>query len=144
MGRLLRFWLLHRREKQFFCEAAFLLLFSHLGIRAVAFRHIDSFLRSRWNNDSREVSDAIRDIKLVRRSLARAVNLLPLKNLCLSQSIAAFIMLRRRGIPVVIVAGVRSSEDSSLHAHAWIETGHAEPEAGSEKFTAVLRVGAGR
>jgi hypothetical protein len=31
-------------------------------------------------------------------------------------------MLRRRGIPAVMVTGVRVSEDSSLHAHAWVRT----------------------
>ena len=54
-------------------------------------------------------------------------------------------MLRRRGIPAVMVAGVKFSEDSSLHAHAWIDTGHGEPNASSENsaFTAVVRIGQG-
>jgi len=56
---------------------------------------------------------------------------------------AAFIMLRRRGIPAVLVAGVKFSEDSSLHAHAWIHTGRAEPDADSKNsaFTAVVKIG---
>ena len=53
MRRLFRFWSLPRREKQFFCEAAVLLLLSHLSVKTIAFRHIDSFLRARWNNDTR-------------------------------------------------------------------------------------------
>ena len=52
-------------------------------------------------------------------------------------------MLRRRGIPAVMVAGVKFSEDSSLHAHAWIDTGHPRPNANSENsaFTAIVRIG---
>ena len=57
MGRLLRFWSLPRREKQFFCEAAILLLLSHLSIKTIAFRHIDRFLRARWNNGARDALD---------------------------------------------------------------------------------------
>ena len=145
MGRLLSFWSLHRREKQLFCEAALLLLLSYLGVKTIPFRYIDDFLRAGWNNNAWAARDSVDDVKLTRRSLARVSIMLPLKDLCLSQSIAAFIMLRRRGIPVTIVAGVRSSEDSSLHAHAWIETGLGEPNASSDNsvFTPVLRIGKG-
>ena len=123
MGRLLKFWSLTRREKQFFCEAGILLLLSNLCVKTIAFRHIDSFLRARWNDCTRGAFDRADDIKLVNLSLSRAANLLPWKSLCLSRSIAAFIMLRRRGIPAVMFAGVKFSEDSSLLAHAWVDTG---------------------
>src|SRR5215468_4702273 len=102
MGRLLRFWSLPRREKQLFCEAAILLLLSHLSVKTIAFRHIDSFLRARWNNTG-DAFDAAEDIKLTNLSLSRVVYLLPRQSLCLSRSMAAFIMLRRRGIPAVMV-----------------------------------------
>jgi hypothetical protein len=143
MGRLLRFWSLPRREKQLFCEAAILLLLSHLGVKTIAFRHIDHFLRVRWNNGARDALDVAEVIKLTDVSLSRVVNLSPWKSLCLSRSMAAFIMLRRRGIPAVMVAGVKFSEDSSLHAHAWVDTGHAEPGANSEHsaFATVVRIG---
>src|SRR5262245_10671946 len=143
MDRLLRFWSLPRREKQLFCEAAVLLLISHICLKTVAFKHIDRFLRARWNDGARDSGDVSEDIKLANVSLSRVVNLLPLKNLCLSRSMAGFIMLRRRGIPAVVVAGVKVSEDCSLHAHAWVDTGHAELNANPENsaFTAVVRIG---
>jgi hypothetical protein len=143
MGRLLRFWSLPPRERQFFFEAVILLLLSHLSVKTIAFRRIESFLRARWNDDTRNAVDVAEVVKLADVSLSRAVNLLPWKNLCLSRSMAAFIMLRRRGIPVVMVAGVKFSGAFSLHAHAWID--HPEPSASSENsaFTAVLRIGQG-
>jgi hypothetical protein len=149
MGRLLRFWSLPRREKQFFCEAGILLLLSHLSVKTIAFRHIDSFLRARWSNGARGDRDVTEVVKLADASLSRVVNLLPWpKNLCLSRSMAAFIMLRRRGIPVMMVAGVKFSEDYSLRAHAWIDTGHTQPNASlehsaseSSAFTALVRIG---
>jgi len=143
MDRLLRFWALPRREKQLFCEAGILLLLSHLSIKTIPFRHIDRFLRTRSHNDAREAVDVAEFIKLADVSLSRVINLSPWKSLCLSRSMAAFIMLRRRGIPAVVVAGVMFSEDSSLHAHAWIDTGHTGPNANSEHsaFTAIMRIG---
>ncbi len=143
MGRLLRFWSLSRREKLFLCESAILLLFSYLSVKTVAFKRIDSFLGARWNNGSRGAADAAEDIKLINLSLSRLINLLQCESLCLSRSIAAFIMLRRRGIPAVIVAGVKFSSDSSFHAHAWVDTCHSEPKASLENsaFTPVMRIG---
>jgi hypothetical protein len=144
MGRLPRFLSLHRRERQLFLEAAVLLLISHLGVRTISFRHIDNFLRTHWNGNAQKGIDVIEVDKLVDLSLSRvANNLFPWKNLCLSRSIAAFVMLRRRGIPAVVVAGVKSSEASSLHAHAWIDIDHAEHSGSAQNpdFTAVLRIG---
>jgi hypothetical protein len=143
MRRLLKFWSLTRREKQFFCEAAILLLLSNIGVRTIAFKHIDGFLRAHWNDGAESGFDRVGDIELVDLSLVRAVNLLPWKNLCLSRSIAAFIMLRRRGISAVMMAGVRSFDDSSLLAHAWVQTAGRMIGGSSENaaFTPLLRIG---
>ena len=143
MDRLLKFCSLTPREKQFFCEAGVLLLLSSLCVRTIAFRHIDSLLRARWKDRTQGCIGYAEDIKLVNRSVSRAANLLPWKSLCLSRSIAAFIMFRRRGIPAVMVTGVKVLEDSSLVAHAWIDTNHETASESSENstFTAVVRIG---
>jgi hypothetical protein len=119
--RLLKFWSLTQREKKFFCEAGFLFLLSYLCVMTVAFRRIDKVLRASWK-DSATVSDYADDIKLIDLSLSRVRSLIPWKRQCLSRSIAAFIMLRRRGIPAAVVTGVRFAHDSSLLAHAWVDT----------------------
>jgi hypothetical protein len=143
MGRLLRFWSLPRCEKHFFCEAAILLLLSHLSVKTIPFRHVDRFLRANWNSSTRDAVDVAEVIRLTDISLTRVVNVLPWKSLCLGRSIAAFIMLRRRGIPAAIVAGVKFLEDSSICAHAWIDTGHVSLTARSENnaFTPVVTIG---
>src|SRR6185369_11067752 len=98
MKRLLKFWSLPRSEKQLFFEAAITLLLSNLSVKVIAFRYIEKFLRARWNDSaSLDAHGRGDDIKLVHISLARAANMLPWKSLCLSRSIATFIMLRRRG-----------------------------------------------
>src|SRR5262245_4719856 len=123
MGRLAELWFMTRREKIFLCEAGILLLLSNACIKVIAFRRIDRFLRTRWNNGIKGRTGQEQVITLVRRSISRAANVLPGRSLCLSRSIAEFIMLRRRGIQAVLLAGAKFSGHSSLDAHAWVETG---------------------
>jgi hypothetical protein len=143
MGRLLKFWYLTRREKRFFWEASILLSLSSLCVRTIPFRHIDSFLRARWKGGAQGNCNRTEDIKLIALSLARAANPLPWKSLCLSRSIAAFVMLRRRGIPAAMITGVKSVDDSSLFAHAWVQTAHGMIGGNSENaaFTPLVRIG---
>jgi hypothetical protein len=151
MRQLRKFWSLTRREKLAFFEACILLLLSNLSVKLVAFRHIDSYLRAHWNDHPRagiDLQDHIKtDIKLVNLSLSRAANVFPWKSLCLSRSIAELVMLRRRQIPAVLLAGVKTLEDTSLHAHAWIRAGdgvvdwNSDGSSDNSSFTVVLRVG---
>ena len=143
MGRLRKFWSLTRREKEFLCEASILLFLSNACVRAIAFRHIDRFLRTRWNDGVEGGIDHEQEIRLIRHSISRAKNVLPGKNLCLSRSIAQFVMLRRRGIPAVLFAGARFSGQVSLDAHAWVDTGPGLNDKSAENcgFATVIRIG---
>jgi Transglutaminase-like superfamily len=145
MGRLAKFWSLTRREKELLCEAIVLLFLSNACVKAITFRHIHRFLRTRWNDGIQGGIDREQEIRLVQHSISRAANVLPWKSLCLSRSMAEFIMLRRRGIPAVMVAGARFSGDSSLDAHAWVETGLGMSDMSSRNsdFTTVIRIGTG-
>jgi hypothetical protein len=142
MRRLHKFWSLTQREKKFCCEAAFLLFVSNLCVRAIAFRHIYRFLNTYGNDRPQSAFDPGDDVNLVGLSLSRSANILPWKSLCLSRSIAGFVMLRRRGIPAVMFVGARVQE-CSLLAHAWIRTDHGEIdwESESSDFTALVRIG---
>ena len=144
MGRLAKFWFIARREKTFLCEAGILLLLSNACTKVVAFRHIDRFLRTRWNNGIEGRTGQEQEIRLVRRSISRAANVLPWRSLCLSRSIAEFIMLRRRGIQAVLFAGAKFSSHSSLDAHAWVETDLVnEKSSENSGFATVIRIGSG-
>jgi Transglutaminase-like superfamily len=142
MGRLLKFWSLPGREKYCFCEAGILLLLSNLSIKTIPFRQIYRFLHT-WNPRARVVLKSAENVELVMLSLSRAANLLPWKSRCLSQSIAAFVMLRRRCIPAIMFVGVKSLEDTSLVAHAWVQTSREVTDKNSENstYTALVSVG---
>jgi hypothetical protein len=143
MRRAIKFWSLPACEKKLLCEASVLLLLSATGIKTIAFRHIDRFLRIHWNDGVRGGNDHQHESQLIRRSVSRAANALPWKSLCLSRSIAEFIMLRRRGIPAVLFAGVKFSGHSSLDAHAWVNTGLGMNDKNSDDsdFVTVIRIG---
>lgn len=148
MGRLAKFWHLTWREKQFLCEAALLLSVANLCVRTIAFKHIDRFLRAHWNDRILGALDREQESRLVQHSVARAANILRWKSLCLSRSIAEFIMLRRRGIAAVMFAGVRFSRRSTLEAHAWVGTGldlkdKNDNSCGNSDFLPVIRIGTG-
>ena len=140
-----KFRRLSRRERNLFLEASILLSLSTLSIKAIPFKYIDRFLRSCFSDSISDGIDVKREIALVRRSISRAANALPWKSLCLSRSIAEFIMLRGRGIPAVILVGARFSGESRLDAHAWVETGLEVKDKRSENsgFATVIRIGTG-
>jgi hypothetical protein len=100
-------------------------------------------MRAHWNGETRNEFDCNDEIRLVNLSISRAANLLPWERLCLSRSIAAFIMLRRRGIPAVLFVGVKFSDDSKLLAHAWVYTAQTVTDDSSfnSAFTVVGRIG---
>jgi hypothetical protein len=144
MGRLTKFWLLTRRDKKLFCEAITLLSLSNTCVKIVAFKHIYRFLCRHWNETAKGIT-CEQEVRLVQRSILRAANALPWKSLCLSRSIAEFIMLRRRGIPAVLFAGVRLSDRYSLDAHAWVDTGlggHYK-SSNNSAFSPLIRIGTG-
>ncbi len=146
MSRLAKFWSMTRREKFLFFEASIQLLVANICVKLVAFRHIDRFLRTRWNESIQlDRIDREQEIRLVQSLVLRAANALPWQSLCLSRSIAEFIMFRRRGLPAVIHAGVRFSGDSSLDAHAWVEAGVGGNDKRSENtgFMPVISIGTG-
>jgi hypothetical protein len=130
-----------RREKTCLCEAGILLLLSNASIKVIAFKRIDRFLRTRWNNGIEGRYGQEQEIRLVRRSISRAANVLPWKSLCLTRSIAEYVMLRRRGIAAVMFAGVRFSDHSSLDAHAWVETDLVNDSSENSGFATVIRIG---
>jgi Transglutaminase-like superfamily len=150
MTRFRKFWYLTRPEKLLFFEACILLLLSNLIVKTVSYRNIDGRLQAYRNSlagaATVQLDDIKNDIKLVGLSLSRAANALPWNSLCLSRSIAQLIMLRRRGIPAVLLAGVKSAGDSSLVAHAWVRagddaTGESPDLTENAEYTVLLRIG---
>lgn len=65
----------------------------------------------------------------------------PARFVCFPQSLAGFVMLRRRGIPSTIVYGVGHSHVGNLIAHTWLTLGDRTVVGGegSEQFEPIER-----
>ena len=65
----------------------------------------------------------------------------PARFVCFPQSLAGFVMLRRRGIPSTIVYGVGHSHVGNLIAHTWLIVGDRTVVGGegSEQFEPIER-----
>jgi len=143
MKRLAKLWSLSWPEKVLLVEALWLLATASLSLRLVPFRTIHEFLRGRYNAAPvQEGADASAQVRAVKLAVSRAALGAFWKPRCLSQSIACLIMLRRRGVPAVLVAGVKILEDASLAAHAWIVTDdNAVAVPSPSEFTVILKIG---
>src|SRR5262245_32605549 len=142
MGRLSKFWSLTPCEKQLFFEAFILLLITQLSVKFISFKYIYNFLLTNWNDIPASTLERTGDIRLVDVSLSRAASILPWKSLCLSRSIAALVIFRRRWIPAVLFAVLKFAEPS-LFAHALVQAGREvlDEEAGEAPFRALIRIG---
>lgn len=95
--------------------------------------------------------DTARPLSPAPNPRARAVGLMvthmakrmPFRAVCLQQSLAAVLMLKRRGLPVDVCLGVARDAGGALVAHAWSQCeGHpvtGESEDGTYQLIAVLR-----
>lgn len=57
----------------------------------------------------------------------------PLRAACLSQALAARVLLQRRNIPCTLTLGVTSRPGGSLRAHAWLRVGEHSITGGRER-----------
>jgi Transglutaminase-like superfamily len=73
---------------------------------------------------AQQSSSASEEVNAVYRRVRWAIDAVsrhsPVEFVCFPQAFAGYMMLRRRGIPSIIVYGVRRSEAGDLIAHAWL------------------------
>jgi Transglutaminase-like superfamily len=74
-------------------------------------------------------------VHAVRRCVRVAASRVPWKPLCLSQAIAAKLMLTRRGIASTLYFGVRKTADPAreFQAHAWVRAGVVDVTPSGER-----------
>lgn len=72
-----------------------------------------------WRGFDRRHSDAKSDARQAVIAVERAARRLPLRLVCIQQSLAVLWMLRRRGHAAQLHYGVRSG-DGEISAHAWV------------------------
>lgn len=102
-------------------EAAVLLPASWIALKCFPMARLVDWLRAPAARSApanpAEVAERVRwaILAVARRS--------PVEFVCFPQSLAAFLLLRRRGVPSVIHYGVARSPEQKLHAHTWLQSG---------------------
>nr|WP_137677806.1 lasso peptide biosynthesis B2 protein [Parerythrobacter lutipelagi] len=62
-------------------------------------------------------------VRLVARSVGRAVRNAPVELVCLPQALAARWMLKRRGVETQLYIGTRRAAEETREFHAWLKSG---------------------
>jgi hypothetical protein len=122
MKRLHTFLRLSAPERQLLIKAALLLAAIRLGLGLLPFHTLRHLLA--------KVAEAPTGFRETDRSsadrIAWAVEAagrhLPRAGTCLTQALAAQVLLARRGYPALLRIGVVKSEEGRLEAHAWLES----------------------
>jgi hypothetical protein len=90
-------------------------------------------LRSQYADGGAPSADDRAAAERLSRAVSRTLRLLPTDSRCLVRSLVLTALLARRGLPGVLVIGVRPGEDFA--AHAWVELeGRALLPTGDEQF----------
>lgn len=122
MTRVARFLALAPADRRLFLQAAIALPFVRMALRMFGFRRCHAGLnrvtpvRARLAGAPPALDDVARMARLVRAAARHGV----VDRNCLTESLAIWWLLRRRGLESDIRIGVRK-DDGNLDAHAWVE-----------------------
>jgi hypothetical protein len=104
-------------------EAAFFLAVTGFLITVLPFRHLGRLASRRTGRSETPQQARLTEVRAVRWAVIAAARRVPWHAMCFQQSLAAQIMLRRRGIPSVLHYGAAPDGRNGLAAHVWVRAG---------------------
>lgn len=123
MKRLHSFIRLPAPQRWLLIRAALLLWATRLGLWLLPFQMLRRLLAA-FTARPMQVQDTERFSKArVVWAVETAARHMPLANTCLTQALAAQVLLARRGYPALLRIGVVKGDKDNLQAHAWVESG---------------------
>lgn len=120
MRAIRRFSELPAEERRLLIRAAVVVGAVRLGLWAMPFRRVRGLLAS-LGCPSRARPDP-ETVERVGQAVSRAARRIPGAT-CLTQALAAELLLRRRGVEALLRIGVSREKGEELKAHAWVESG---------------------
>ena len=137
MERLRKFLCLSNAERWILIKVALLLAVIAVSKRLLPFRTVRRLLaRAADRPVGRQHADRLSAQRVV-WAVEAASRHIPRTKSCLTQALAAQLMLTRRGYPALVHLGVTRGEQGQFQAHAWVEMeGKAViGRSGLERFT---------
>ena len=120
MTQVRSFWSLPLKSKVFLAKTIGLLGLIRLGLWILPFQTLRRLLDSLSQTSLRQTPNS-NAIKRIVDGVQVGSRYVP-KATCLTQALAAQVMLSRRGYPATLRLGVIKDEQGHLEAHAWVES----------------------
>jgi hypothetical protein len=118
MARLRKFLSLPARKRALLIKAAFLLGSVRIGLKALPFQKMRSLVdRVSETSKSAEEASSAEDIVWAVDVVGRRM-----PGSCLTQALAAQVLLGRRGLPTRLHIGAVREDEGGFLAHAWLES----------------------
>jgi Transglutaminase-like superfamily len=118
MKRLRKFFRLPRSERWLLIKAALLLGAIRIGLRLFPFQRLKQLLDSASKSRAANQLSSDRIVWAVTAASRYVLGDKP----CLTQALAAKLLLKRRGYPASLRIGVAREDGGKLQAHAWVES----------------------
>jgi hypothetical protein len=110
-------------ERRLLAEAAFVVPTVRLALTLLPFRIVHRGIAAATRRSHRRsASSASQTPERIARMIAAVAARVPRAS-CLTQALAATLLLARDGHAATLRVGVAKNEDGSLRAHAWLESG---------------------
>lgn len=119
------------------CEALVALMAARLARAVFPFRRIAAWVGTAGAESSGAApAEQVEIAQMVGWAVGRVSGRVPWDARCLTQAIAAWAMLKRRGLDGTVSFGAAKSESGELKAHAWLRFGPCvvTGDAGHEEF----------
>ena len=134
---MLKFLLLPTTEKLLLMEAVFLLITMELGKRILPFRALRRLLPQAADEYAQLSRASYTPPERIAWAVQAASRWTPGARSCLTQALAAQVLLTRRNHTARLHIGVARGERDRFQAHAWVESGGKVliGESGLERYT---------
>lgn len=123
MKRLRKFLLLPAVERRLLLQAAFLLGGIKLGLMLIPFQTLLRSLDKLAEASGKSHKANQITLERIVWAVETAGRYVPRARTCLTQALAARVLLARRGYPALIRIGAVREEGKGFQAHAWVESG---------------------
>lgn len=111
-------------DKILLFEASIILIIIKLLIRLLPIRFYKKIFGKQNSEPEIQVSEnQSHTLYKISQAIVRSRKVIPWKSKCLTEAIAAKIMLRKRGIASTLFLGINKDEDKMI-AHAWLRCGN--------------------
>jgi len=118
------------RDRLLLVEATTWLVVASIAITALPFRHVASMAARPACHPLPAPETRAAMVQRVRWAILACARRVFWRTACFHQSLAAHLMLRRRGVPTVLYYGAAPVGDAELRAHVWVKDGAVDVVGG--------------